>query len=273
MPEDVELLPSFDRPPLGEVALLAQFEQLPALRNADYLRLWNQSEYKHLYPTIGEYLELPPFREDFDASKEPQPDRNQRLYGEFRPIARYNFRSNDRCEQIQIQRDRIGFYWQKGNDSYPRFQAVLEKFKRDYLIFQDFFKDRKWAVIPNQCAISYSNPIHKGEGWETPKDIQNVFTFWKNESSRALLPGMILEDFVGAQIFTVSDAGRRVARLHVTATIREPDEIVFDLIFRGPPHSPTLDGVVDFFKMGRKHIVTTFEALTTKKMHEMWGKR
>ena len=273
MPEDLELLPSFDRPPLGEVALLAQFEQLPALRNADYLRLWNQSEYKHLYPSIGEYAELEPFWEVFDAPRESRRERIQVEKPGFRPIARYNFRSNDRCEQIQFQRDRIGFYWQKGKDQYPRFQLVLDNFKRDYLIFEDFFKDRKWAVVPNHCAISYSNTIPKGQGWETPEDVQNVFTFWKNEVSRPLLPGVVREDFLGLHVFTVSDAGKPVARLHITATIREPDLIGFDLLFRGPPRSRNLAGVIDFFEFGHRHIVTSFEALTTKTMHELWGKR
>src|SRR5258706_16331499 len=110
MEDGLELLPSFDRPPLGEVAMLAQFDQIEPFRNVDYFRLWSQSELKHFYPAIGEYLELPPFFEEFDVPKSEPAEYVKRM--NFRPVARYNFRSNERAEQFQVQRDRVGFYWQ-----------------------------------------------------------------------------------------------------------------------------------------------------------------
>jgi uncharacterized protein (TIGR04255 family) len=277
MSESLRLL-DFDRPPLGEVALLAQFVPLLQMRNFDFIDLWSRSEFFKSYPDVQEYAELPDFYERFDAPTGGGYTQAGHEVIRGRPVARYNFRNEEQKEQIQIQRSRIGFYWQSGK-TYPRFPYVLDRFKRDYSIFDYFVRERKWGgVVPNQCAISYSNRIAKGEGWEKREDLERVVTFWRPDTSQALQPGMTLEDFGNVLAFKIFDDDKPVARMYVTASIREadgenPEVIQLDLIFRGPPAAPDLSGVMKFFEMGHRYIVTTFKAVTTKTMHELWGEQ
>ena len=284
MPVDQdELLPSFDRPPVGEVALVVQIDQLHAMRNVDFFRLWSQTELQHLYPSIEEYQELPEFREIFTPGM-PIGAISPRWVlsaGPARTVARYNFRSNDRKEQFQVQRDRIAFFWHSGYppQPYPRFPVLLEKFVRDYAIFTEFVKGRGWGdVTPNQCAISYNNVIPRGEGWDSPQDLGNVVTFYRNEYSRPLQDNLTVESANALLTLVRREQDGLTGRMYVSLGPRdrqpeEPDSVELEIIMRGPPPTPDIDGARKFFEAGRRAIVTTFESVTTKQMHTIWGKR
>jgi uncharacterized protein (TIGR04255 family) len=270
MPHEDDLLPTFDRPPLGEVALIAQFERLSGLRNIDLLEVWRKTGWSERYPVVGEYAELPSFREVFSAGF---PD--SWVVKAERPVARYNFRNEERGEQVQIQRDRFAFYWHHKNP-YPRFGQLLETFRKEYAIFESFARTAGWgSIVPNHCAVSYSNDIRKGREWSTITDLQDVFTFLKSDTSRALPSNMVPEAIHYVQSFLISEGSEPFPRMYVSCIPREgeADLIDFELLVRGFPKPASGDALSEFFGMGRKKIVVTFEALTTTMMHVKWGKR
>jgi uncharacterized protein (TIGR04255 family) len=250
------------------------------MRNVDIFRLWSQSEYKHNYPAIEEYGAMPEFRELFGVKSKKRP-LQRFVFGPTNTVLRYNFRNADRREQIQIQRDRFAFYWQSGwpRQEYPRFPALLETFKREYRIFEEFVREKGWGeVVPNQCAIAYTNNIPKGDGWESLSDLGKVVTVAPQAPSGPLPNGMEMEDIESASIFTASEAGRPNARVYVILRKREPqpDEpsaVELELVVRGAPSSTDANGVVKFFERGRQLIVKTFDSITTETADRIWGKQ
>ncbi len=253
------------------------------MKNMDFFRLWTQSEFKHLYPSVTEYPELPPFREVFGVPRN-SPAANA-LEGVIRydapTVARYNFRNNELREQFQVQRDRIGYFWQRGDDPtrYPRFPYVLEKFRRDVRIFSEFVEDKDWGSLsPNHCAIWYNNRIFAGDGWDGPENVGDVVNFWCDAKLGPTANPKQIEDMGALIRATVSEAGKPVARMYVSVENKpvEPDmkdALEIELLVRGPANPKSVDGAVRFFEMGRREIVKTFEAVTTPRMHQLWGKQ
>jgi hypothetical protein len=130
----------------------------------------------------------------------------------------------------------------------------------------------------NQCAISYSNVLKAGEGWQTTADLGRVVSFWSPAYSRPLEPDLVLEDANSLMTYTIERSGVKVARLYASLTpaLVEPDNaraVELELLVRGRPDSAQLEGASAFFEMGRRQIVTTFEAVTTPEMHRLWGKQ
>jgi hypothetical protein len=69
-----------------------------------------------------------------------------------------------------------------------------------------------------------------------------------------------------------------VGRLHSVTTPRyrvdtmEP-VYVLEMVARGQPLGPGLDGAVALLDLGHEYIVRGFADLTTRRMHEVWGRR
>jgi uncharacterized protein (TIGR04255 family) len=277
MAENGELLPSFHDPPLHQVAMVLQFDRLADMRNKHMFELWTL--YRDRYPNVDEHQPLPPFREIFGVRRKPE--RVQRVRINPGPeVLRYAFTEHGGgAEHIQVQSDRFSFFWQRhrANQEYPRFAALLEAFRRDFAIFRQFVRDAALGdIVPNQCALSYTNRIPKGRGWDVAADLAHVFPFWGNQYSESV--PLDLEDFGFGRIYTVRSAeGAQVARLYVVAhkDVFPPEaeeSVELDLTVRGPPELPTEDKVIEFFEMARRKIVTTFPAVTSKQMHELWGR-
>ncbi len=123
----------------------------------------------------------------------------------------------------------------------------------------------------NQCEVTYVNHIVSGEGWQTLGEVHRIFTFWNQPP--APIPGNA-EDFgTHARFPITNDHGHSIGRLHVDVqpALRATDNrpmYVMNLTARG------LTGTgFDFFDIGRRWIVQSFERLTTVDMHRIWRKK
>src|SRR5712692_5340767 len=63
-------LPTFDAPPVAEVALSVQFEPLGSLRSVQLGLLWER--FRDGYPRVEEHAPLEPVKEEFGARVPPQ---------------------------------------------------------------------------------------------------------------------------------------------------------------------------------------------------------
>lgn len=113
-------LPSFNRPPVVEVAVGIQFEAVERLRNPHLGLLWDR--YRKEFPKLEERHARPPVSESFEAA--PAGQRQVRLQMLDRPdVSLVWFVSEEGNELIQVQRDRFVFNWrrQPGDVEYPRY--------------------------------------------------------------------------------------------------------------------------------------------------------
>jgi len=265
-------LPDFDDPPVVETVLSAQFEKLSAMQAVHFGLFWRKMQSR--FPKTEERPALNPVFERF-----PEPilrgARMQFETTETPALPRLWLLNEAGTEMIQAQNDRFIKNWRKAGekDHYPHYEPVIKPaFQRDFAEFQSFLAEEKLGVIKvNQCEVTYVNHIVSGEGWQTLGEIHRVFTFWNQPT--APLPGNA-EDFGMHVRFPITnDHGHPIGRLHVDVqpALRAIDNrpmYVMNLTARG------LSGTdFDFFDIGRRWIVQSFERLTTVDMHRIWRKK
>ncbi len=265
-------LPEFENPPVVETVLAVQFEKLTAMQTVHFGLFWRRMQAR--FPRTEERPALNPMFERF-----PEPiariPRMQFESIERPPLPRLWLHSETGTEMIQMQNDRFIKNWRKAGDrdEYPRYEgAIKPAFERDFSEFQSFLAEEKLGPITvNQCEVTYVNHIVSGEGWGSQGDIHRIFTFWKQGMSS--VPGSP-EDVALQMRFPIrGDRNEPIGRLHVDVqpAFRTTDDqpmYVMNLTARGQYGSG-----MDFFDIGRRWIVETFDRLTTPEMHRIWGKK
>jgi len=130
--------PSFDRPPLVEVALGVEFSPVPGFGAITLVRLADRLHDR--YPVVQEYPPLPP---------NPPIGLDDQIGGGLvvnmgAPSIRLWLLSREQDQLLQVQRDRLILNWRAGtnNNSYPRYQDALRPaFAREYRGLLSFLMD------------------------------------------------------------------------------------------------------------------------------------
>ncbi len=260
-------LPEFDRPPVVETVLSAQFKPIADMRTVHYGLFWRQI--RDTYPGTEEKPALEPSFERFGGG----PKRTPRLHFEAKDEAhpeRMWFSNREGTELIQLQVDRFIKNWRQIEDrnTYPRYEGHIKPaFARDLQIFEKFLAEESLAPIEiNQCEVTYVNHIVAGEGWESWSDVAKIFSF---------LGGMpaSLEDGQFAFRMPILVKNQPIGRLivEIQPALSERDDRpmwVMNLTARGLVGTGT-----EFFDFGRAAIVKSFAELTTAAMHKVWRRR
>lgn len=267
--------PNFTRPPVIEVALAVQFEPLGGFD----------------IPRIGEFWqlvrdELPEAEVRSPSPREVEQFRERKarqlqieLFAE--PVTpRCWFKSSRGTELLQVQPDRLVFNWrqQEGDDQYPRYAFVRERFESYLSVFERYIADREiGAIAANQCAVTYINHIDAGNGWMGFTELDRVLTIWSGRHSDNVLPDV--EDVGFSVRYRIpGEDGNPIGRLHVRAEPRSrPDDPTVDrvqllIMARGEPLAAGTDGILSFLDLGREYVVRGFSSLTTPHMHAIWGR-
>lgn len=266
-------LPEFGSPPVVETVLSVQFEKLRGFRSVHAGLLWNRM--REQFPRTKEHTALDPVIER-KTGEEPLSAKFRLEMQDDRFPERFWFISHDDSELVQVQNTRFIKNWRKRNqgEEYPRYVASIKPaFLRDFKIFQDFIVEQELGGLKvNQCEVTYVNHIVAGEGCDTFRDIDKIFTFWRNLPGKSH-PGSP-EDFALHTRFPIElPGGEFVGRLHldVQPALRASDNqpmYVMNLTARGKT-----DTDLGFLDIGHRCVVTSFVALTTAEMHSIWGKK
>lgn len=275
MPSRPAHLPDYTDPPVVEVVLGFQFEQLEGFRTVHIGQLWQR--FRQSYPSAIEKPQIPPVFETFGTRAEAPTIRLEQVA--HVPLPRVWFVNENQTELIQIQPNKFFHNWRKTKDQadYPHYENIRENFMSDLQTLEKLLKREKIGKLkPNQCEVSYINHIIPQPGEHLPSSLGTVFRFWSDRN----IPkkAMELEDARITMRFLIhsKNTNEPAGRLHVTAeprTIADGTRIVvLNLTARGRPEEATHKGVLDFLDLGREEIVQGFTALTTDKMHQRWGR-
>jgi uncharacterized protein (TIGR04255 family) len=266
-------LADFDNPPIVETVLSAQFERLSAMRAVHFGLFWQRV--KDGFPNSEEHPALSPVLEQIDESVSQAVQLRFETLETF-PLPRLWLLNASGSEMMQIQNDRFIKNWRKApaNAEYPHYTPVIKPaFERDFNRFQMFVADEKLgAVNVNQCEVTYVSHIVAGEGWAKRDEIEKIFTFWKQPPAHPY-PGRA-EDFACHARFPILGPNNEwIGRLHVdvhpAVSISDNKRMyAMNLTARGMYGSG-----IEFFDIGRRWIVKSFEHLTTEHMHEIWRKK
>ncbi|WP_163098570.1 TIGR04255 family protein [Acidithiobacillus ferrianus] len=272
-------LPEFGTPPLIETVIGVQFDPLPNLDIPRIGLLWQR--FRERLPAVQNMPPLEPVIERAGVRKVSGWPALR--FGGQAPLPRCWFLNLAGNELLQIQQDRFIWNWRKvaENDSYPRYEKCIRQNFIEHLgEFLNFLlQENVGDFRPNQCEIIYVNHIISGpeQGWETHKDAGKVFQCWNSAYVDSTVPE--IESIQMAVSHIINSAKNEfLGRLHVTiepAFRNEDDKPIFvmTLTARGKPLNPDISGVMEMLDIGRKLVVETFTAMTTKGMHEVWEKQ
>jgi len=270
-------IPSFRSPPLNEVFLGVQYDNIEAFNITTYGELWEK--FRKKFPIAEQHLPIEPSFEKIGGRKQslnelPQIKLKQLISAQ---LPRAWFISEKRHDLIQIQPNRFIRNWRRldVSDTYPRYEKHLRpEFLESMNTLQSFYKENGMGELkPSQCEISYINHIDVGKNHDL---LSEVFTGWSGNYDLSNL-AEIEEVQLNIKHIINDDEGNFVGRLYVKvqpAFTVEDNKPVFliELTVRGRPLSEGLEGVMNFMDLGREKIVRAFTEMTTKEMHDLWGK-
>lgn len=267
-------LPDFTNPPVVEVALAVQFERLTTLRTPHLGLLW--AEFRNEFPKTEEHPARELATEEFGV---PGP-RKLTVHVEMTPpVPRCWFLNELGTELIQVQQDAFVHNWRKvgEGDKYPRYEYIREKFCAELEKFEQFLvREGLGKLVPNQCEVTYVNHIISNSAWERHGQVADAVTVWVARYSDSFLSEP--EDVRFAVRYVIpDDIGNPLGRLHVSlqpAYRTEDDKPILILKFtaRGRPDGEGREGILRFLDKGREWIVRGFASITSRRMHEIWGR-
>jgi len=260
-------LPKFDNPPVVEVALSISFEPLERFRSVHAGRLWDRI--RDQFPTTEDLPELAATTEE-PAAPAPPP----RLELMDRPRLRTWFQNSDGTQLLQVQHNRIAYNWKRGQISqpYPSYNEVERRFRALLPILIDFIeREDLGKMVPTQAEVTYVNHIR-----EPHNQIGRVIALWRGLDGVTSLPPV--EDLRFAARYLITDdsknmIGRLAAELQPAYVTSTRAEILnLNMIARGKPRSPDVDGALAFLQLGHEWIVRGFTEITTPEMHVKWNR-
>ena len=277
MVNDVEL-PSFKRPPIGEVALGVQFEDLNGL-DARHVGAIADA-FKSRFPVYSAQGPLNPQIERFDGL----PTGVQFGFTMVAPpvFPRLWLMKDDGTELVQIQRDRLMHNWRRAapDTTYPRYAALREQFREDWRLVAGIAAGVNGSELrTTQCEVSYVNLIEQegvGGNCAYPSDI---FSFLGDSSLHAVNSAFENVTYAHSSIVTSKNSGAPArGRFYIelgTGMSNPTGARVFQLSLtvRGAPQAGGLDGALAFCDFAHEVIVRSFAELTTPKMHAKWERQ
>lgn len=269
-------LPDFSDPPVVEVALAAQFDPLHELRTPQVGLLWQRL--RDRFPKLEEHAPLDPVIERFGITGSPEANVRLEMM-KTPPVPRVWFLNDSGTELIQVQQDRFIHNWRRAatDEGYPHYKYLRKTFEKNWRVFESFCGEEGLDIpSSNQCEITYVNHIIAGEGWERHGDLGNVLMLFSPTYSEPFLPA-VEGARIACRYVIPNDSGEPLGRLHVSVdnAYRRSDSramLVLNMVARGRPIGDGLTGVLRFMDVGHEWIVRGFASITTKQMHEIWGR-
>lgn len=267
--------PNFKNPPVIEVVLGVQFEQLHGFPITAIGEL--HKVYEKKYPVVQEHPLLEPKFENLNVDTFMPQHLTINLMDPV-VIPRVWFLSEHGGELIQFQRDRFIYNWRRDEPStetpYPRYEAIRGEFQERYGEFLSFLREKKLPMPQiNQLEVTYVNLI-ACEDNDFSKAMHEVFRIWGSEPKNSPLGEPENQKFFISYLIHQED--QMVGRMTVsTNTLMRSDKKKFlqvNVTARGRPKDTSEAGILEFMNLCRCKIVSGFEYLTTDKMHKIWSK-
>lgn len=253
---DPQTLPTFDNPPVVEVALGVEFATLDALTVLHAGLFWGKIR-----------TEFPKHQLNPASNISGQ----SLVDGLDLPI-RFWFLTESEEILIQLQKNRFIFNWRKyASDKivYPHFKNLIPLFKKYWSLFTSFLNEIDLDLNVQLCDITYVNHIDRGDGWDSIDELHNVFpslSGFQENSLKALSLRTVasIPDSEQSMIMNID---------HATRQSDDQEIIVFSITSRAITQSYSAQELLDIFSEGQQNIVAKFESFTSSGMHQFWGKR
>lgn len=263
-------LPDFARPPVIEVALSVQFQSLGELRTIHLGSLWERLG-RNYFVSVEEQPPLPRIVERFGVVRQAIAPQFEIL--NIAPLPRVLFVSSKGDEIVQVQKDRFTFNWRKRSeaDVYPRYESIEQQFMHFSGIFETFLKDEKLGSLRvEQAEVTYVNQIPQADIRRRVEEVISVLSGPYTDN--------YLHDPEEVRLslkFPMLKEEKPFGRLHIDvfgSTQADSPAINLVLLARGLPMGDDIKSAITFFRVGRAAIVNGFASITSREMHDLWGR-
>ncbi len=271
MTTDPLTIHDFDHPPVIETVLSAQFVPIEGL-TLPYVGLYwdtirKEFERFEAKPPIGHVMEsftAIPNQTHFTFSFPPSTDFPFRAW----------FLDRKGNQIIQVQKDRFIHNWQKisGDETYPRYESVRNKFQTEWNRFNAFLNKEGLATPKiNQCEVTYVNHIEYEKGWKGFGELSKVISLWSGKHS-----GDFLRDPENINLNVTyrlpDNQGRLYVEMQPVIRARDAKEVLqLKLTARVVPSSSGFGDILQWLDLGRLWIVEGFNDITTPEIRRVWG--
>jgi len=277
-------LVSYEDPPVVEVGLSFQFA--PNTVDLDVLALFAERVRGDL-PVRELQPVAPPIVETFDALSATPLIQFQLDFPATLPRAW--FLDADGVQLVQLQHDRLSLNWRELDTGrvYPRYDQLRARFEELLTTLHECTSVLERTLPPiNMCEVIYVNPIeaHSGAGALGHADLAKILNRLRGRPTGAFLPDA--EDAqlqtrwrIPAEELPGADAeGGPVGRLYLSATpgLKPPTNVpiyVLNLVARVIPAGDEVGAAWRALDVAHRWTVLGFTDLTTKTMHDAWGRR
>jgi len=264
-------LPTFDRPPLTEVFLAAQFAPLPQLRTAHLGEFLSA-----LGPTWSPLPDAPALgqtREPVDST--PEWLLPGTLEIDLRTGTRLRAQSAGADRMLQVENGWLALNWAGGpGRDYPRFAALSAEYEQQYERWSRFLAERGLGtVVPNLWEVGYVNVFPRGELWNELGDIVGLLPRLLGSG-----PGSAgaLQTISGRWAYLIAPGVGRL-QVFVEHALRHTPElgecVQLRLIARGPVREGFGSALWQGLAIGHESIVQTFAELLSDKAKRHLGYR
>lgn len=270
---DPNTMPDYERPPVTEVALAVEFSPLEGWSSSHALLFGRMIQDD--FPKMEVKPSLPSQIERF--GEEGFQTVQLRVEVVNPEVNRFWFMEEPSNWLIQIQSDRFIVNWRKvsGDEAYPHYvPAIRPRFERELQRFLGFLEQQGFPTISvRQSEVTYVNDMFKGQDWSTVPEALSLLSHLSKCCETSFLPPPEAVNLAGSYLLP-EEMGR--LRFSVNQVIRQLDNresFQMRLTVRGKPKSSDNADILEWLDMGREWIVRGFDDLTTKKAHDLWGKR
>jgi uncharacterized protein (TIGR04255 family) len=249
-------LPSFENPPVQEVAAAVRFSNL-TLKTADFGTFW--STVKDTYPQVDDMQPL------FDES-------DFGLQVGLPLLRRVRMSTADEQFSLQIQSNRLITNWRKttAKVEYPRFPAVFAEFRSQLDRFSSFYESI-YAHMPeaSNFELTYVNEFPLGGN--TP--FASMDKYLRSSSWCEVTVGILPEPsaFNLAWAFEMPDGnGQMLVTVNPAKRTDGRDVVLFVLKCTSATSKQSVASADGWFDLAHEWIVRGFSDLTTEAAHDLW---
>jgi uncharacterized protein (TIGR04255 family) len=252
------ILPSFEQPPVIEVAVGVHFLQLPGLNTVAMVRL--ADTWASRFPKIEEQPILPPVAIAGAQIISFQIQTSS-------PQIRLWLESNDGTILVQIQHDRLLLNWRKldTNDPYPRYRRLRNDFSELWAQFANYIAAGDYGVLqPSIAEVAFFNRIPVASPSNASAVVAALNPQWSldNQFGVSLQMERGITDVVG------EPHGNQSVALGYRHDIGALQMEISSRVGIGAGNSSAiLEALDDAHRAG----VLTFDHVTTESAHRAWG--
>lgn len=257
-------LPAYDRPPVVEVALAVQLAFGIGYRSLDLAEIADR--WSDTLPMASERPALPPMTLELESHSVAFQLSDDAL------APRLWLQNYEGSRLLQLQQDRLVVNWRRLPDGppYPRYAAIREFLVDAWERLTGVMGDLERNVPdPSVCEVLYVNRFEDDRHQTGGGDMSAIVSPWTGSMSDDFLPSPS-----ATGIFAHFDLPEGRGWLAIEGQSGGSDQGTrgagLNLVSRGRPSSPDLDGVLDFMDLAHEWIVRGFTSFTTAGAHQRW---